>query len=311
MTKVTSAIREACPSINYLMCFSEEMKKAEGPTGRAQFLCTRGDYNIPRAMWNAVCVIVCEVPRVAEIACDESRDKADGIAAQTDNPLVFGAAVTSRGFINISEVSINIAHAETIGGPVAAVAGPTVAANCNPTLLRALVGTCAASAAANVGEEWWRTGEVSLTTLTQECYLGVEIPNRLCRGGLRSQATSGHDFVFGTGSVHFGRTTAPRLSIETGTAKPPNVGGKPNSVHIRTTRDGKAVQSTIYNDKGEAIGHIDWKDSEGHIFDVPGQPATGHGPGHDHLPLGDLPADSEAVAPWRYSGPPTRQLRNM
>ena len=71
----------------------------------------------------------------------------------------------------------------------------------------------------------------------------------------------------------------------------------PNSVHVRTTRDGKAVQSTIYNEYGEAVGHIDWKDLEGHHFSTPGQPATGHGAGNAHIPLSDprIPADWQVL----------------
>jgi len=75
--------------------------------------------------------------------------------------------------------------------------------------------------------------------------------------------------------------------VQSSTAKPSLTGAYPNSIHVRLTADGRAVQSTIYDQNGAAIGHIDWKDREGHIFS-PGRPWTGHGPGSAHIPLTDL-----------------------
>ncbi|ADG67426.1 hypothetical protein Plim_1593 [Planctopirus limnophila DSM 3776] len=78
-----------------------------------------------------------------------------------------------------------------------------------------------------------------------------------------------------------------------GTEYPKLTGAHPNSIHIRLSRDGRAVQTTIFNERGEAIAHIDWKDREGRLFTIPGSPRSGHGPGAPHLKLTDplIPPD--------------------
>ena len=75
--------------------------------------------------------------------------------------------------------------------------------------------------------------------------------------------------------------------VVAGTAKG-SMEGKPNSIYVQTTKDGRAVQSTVYNKDGRAVGHVDWKGSHGHKFE-PGKPNTGHGPGKEHIPLEKLP----------------------
>ncbi|MFI6231341.1 DUF6531 domain-containing protein [Micromonospora echinospora] len=79
-----------------------------------------------------------------------------------------------------------------------------------------------------------------------------------------------------------------------GTARPPWVGGVPNSVYTRVGGDGTPVQNTIYNDAGDAVGHFDFKHHNtggphGHVIDPPGTPGGGHGAGAPHIHQDKLP----------------------
>jgi len=97
----------------------------------------------------------------------------------------------------------------------------------------------------------------------------------------------------GTIQTGYGAFGWEQRSIVQSTSRPNNLKGPANSVHVRTTQDGRAIQSTVFNQRGEALGHIDWKDLEGHYFSTPGYPKSGHGAENAHIPLGDLriPAD--------------------
>ena len=80
--------------------------------------------------------------------------------------------------------------------------------------------------------------------------------------------------------------------------------GEPNSIHVQTSGDGKkAVQSTIYDCKGNACGHVDWKDhshgsgkapsGHGHRINPPGTKEgikNAHGPGAEHILPENVPA---------------------
>jgi len=91
----------------------------------------------------------------------------------------------------------------------------------------------------------------------------------------------------GTIQTGYGAFGWEQRSIVQSTSRPNNLNGPANSVHVRTTQDGRAIQSTVFNQRSEALGHIDWKDLEGHYFSTPGYPKSGHGAGNAHIPLGD------------------------
>lgn len=86
---------------------------------------------------------------------------------------------------------------------------------------------------------------------------------------------------------------APSFS---GTGKPWTNGATPNSRYTHIGPDGRAVQNAIYDSNGNVIGHVDFKNhgagapsGHGHQFPIPGNPASGHGPGKPHIPHNQLP----------------------
>jgi RHS repeat-associated protein len=88
-------------------------------------------------------------------------------------------------------------------------------------------------------------------------------------------------------------SSAPQFS---GTSKPWTSGATPNSKYTHVGPDGKAVQNAIYDGNGNVIGHVDFKNhgpgapsGHGHQFPIPGNPASGHGPGKPHIPPNQLP----------------------
>ena len=119
------------------------------------------------------------------------------------------------------------------------------------------------------------------------------------RGAAKAQAAINAriDGIQGTQACLISNTAVPRnyypRTTIVGTEKIPPTGAQPNSIYVRTTKHGAAVQTTIHDQRGRAIGHIDWKDGEAHIFTVPGDPSSGHGPGSAHIPLFDarIPLD--------------------
>jgi hypothetical protein len=83
--------------------------------------------------------------------------------------------------------------------------------------------------------------------------------------------------------------------IATGTAQAVRRGATPNSRYVQLHPNGRAIQTTIYDDAGDAIGHVDWKyqhgaaPGHGHRFGTPGDPSTGHGGQGMFYPAGQLP----------------------
>jgi len=81
-----------------------------------------------------------------------------------------------------------------------------------------------------------------------------------------------------------------------GPAKGWATGAEPNSKWTQTSGDGtKAVQNTVYDSAGRAVGQVDFKQhgpgappGHGHSF-PPGQPGAGHGPGASHIPPNQVP----------------------
>ena len=99
----------------------------------------------------------------------------------------------------------------------------------------------------------------------------------------------------GTIQTGYGAFGWEQRSVVQSTLRPNNQKGPANTVHVRTTQDQRAVQSTIFNQRGEAMGHIDWKDLEGHYFSTPGYPNSGHGAGKTHHKTGTSHLDREAL----------------
>jgi RHS repeat-associated protein len=82
-----------------------------------------------------------------------------------------------------------------------------------------------------------------------------------------------------------------------GIDKPLIEGATPNSIYTQVDTNGNAVQNAIYDENGDVVGHVDFKNhgagapsGHGHIFPEPGNPASGHGPGSPHIPNDQLPA---------------------
>jgi len=77
----------------------------------------------------------------------------------------------------------------------------------------------------------------------------------------------------------------PRYS---GTDKPWTTGAEPNSVYTHVDSSGRAVQNAIYDENGDVVGHVDFKQHGSappghfHTFPEPGNPGSGHGPGAPH-----------------------------
>ena len=95
-------------------------------------------------------------------------------------------------------------------------------------------------------------------------------------------------FVFGINIV----------ATKSGTDKPWTKGAKPNSKYDHLEANGKAKQTAHYDENGDVIGHVDWKNhgqgvasGHGHKFPDAGNPASGHGRGKPHIPNQDLPKD--------------------
>jgi hypothetical protein len=69
----------------------------------------------------------------------------------------------------------------------------------------------------------------------------------------------------------------------------------PDSVYTWINpKTGRALQNAIYDENGDVISHVDFKNhgepsGHGHTFSNPGDPATGHGPQCEHIPNHQLP----------------------
>ena len=94
-------------------------------------------------------------------------------------------------------------------------------------------------------------------------------------------------------SPHFSGAERPRIN-----------GATPNSIYTHVDpNSGKALQNSIYDGNGNVVGHVDFKNHNGHatrsspngtsghahIFSTPGNPASGHGKGKPHIPSQHLP----------------------
>ncbi|QSD35729.1 RHS repeat protein [Pectobacterium brasiliense] len=88
-----------------------------------------------------------------------------------------------------------------------------------------------------------------------------------------------------------------------GTEKPRTTGATPNSMYTHIDpKTGKAVQNAIYDNNGDVIGHVDFKNhgiesGHYHLFPEPGNPASGHGPGKPHYPHSGIPSGWDALPP--------------
>ena len=91
-------------------------------------------------------------------------------------------------------------------------------------------------------------------------------------------------------------------------------GAESNSKWTQTTGDGtKAVQNTIYDADGNAVGQVDFKKhgpgappGHGHSF-PPGQPGVGHGPGATHLDPTNVPEGWADIPPGLQPAQPLGQ----
>ncbi len=89
---------------------------------------------------------------------------------------------------------------------------------------------------------------------------------------------------------------APKKT-NTGTTKG-GAKGEPNSryVQLHETMKDKAIQTTIYDSEGRAIGHVDWQaqhgvaSGHGHGFETPGDFSSGHGGRGTFYPPNSLPS---------------------
>jgi RHS repeat-associated protein len=94
------------------------------------------------------------------------------------------------------------------------------------------------------------------------------------------------------------------FTYEHGLEDLPLFGQRPNLVYVKmhSAPRNKAIQSTIYNQQGTAIGHVDWQrhgskpPGHGHIFEFPGDPSSGHAPGQG-IPPNLVPPE------WRWLPP--------
>jgi hypothetical protein len=95
---------------------------------------------------------------------------------------------------------------------------------------------------------------------------------------------------------------APTFS---GTVKPWTKGATPNSIYTHIDpKTGRGVQNVIYDDAGDVVGHLDFKNhgpgapsGHGHTFPQPGNPASGHGAGKPHIPGNQLPPNWSTLPP--------------
>jgi hypothetical protein len=82
-----------------------------------------------------------------------------------------------------------------------------------------------------------------------------------------------------------------------GYGKPWIRGATPNSIYTWIDiKTGRALQNAVYNQNGDVIGHVDFKNhgrgavsGHGHQF-PPGNPFSGHGRGSNHLANNQLPS---------------------
>ncbi|WP_338846797.1 RHS repeat-associated core domain-containing protein [Massilia sp. W12] len=83
----------------------------------------------------------------------------------------------------------------------------------------------------------------------------------------------------------------------------PKATGVPDSIYTKTDGTGSvAVQNTIYDSQGNAIGQVDFKNhgggavsGHGHVLTPPGNFASAHGPSAVHLPPNQVPAGWGAI----------------
>ena len=124
--------------------------------------------------------------------------------------------------------------------------------------------------------------------------------------------TTGMDPLGLTGSPHPPHPTAGTGPHEQGTTPPPTKGGTPNSVYTHVDpKTGKAKQNAVYDQDGNVVAHVDFKNhgkdpndptkqavsGHGHTFSTPGDPSTGHGKGKVHYDPGTLPPSYSALPP--------------
>lgn len=83
-----------------------------------------------------------------------------------------------------------------------------------------------------------------------------------------------------------------------GTRRPWTKGATPNSKYYHLDKNGKVKQTSVYNENGKVVGHVDYKNhgkgahsGHGHQFPEAGNPASGHGRGKPHIPNNQLPDD--------------------
>nr|WP_319528789.1 RHS repeat-associated core domain-containing protein [Pseudomonas laurentiana] len=82
-----------------------------------------------------------------------------------------------------------------------------------------------------------------------------------------------------------------------GVSKPRSVGAAPNSIYTKTNKDKTvAVQNTVYDEHGRAIGQVDFKNhgkgaasGHSHLIKPPGNLAAGHGPDATHIEPSKVP----------------------
>jgi RHS repeat-associated protein len=90
-----------------------------------------------------------------------------------------------------------------------------------------------------------------------------------------------------------------------GTAKPIPTGAAPESIYTKTDSTGIfAVQNTVYDENGAAIGQVDFKNhggcacsGHGHVIHPPGNLRGGHGATAVHILPNDVPQEWSAVPP--------------
>jgi RHS repeat-associated protein len=99
-------------------------------------------------------------------------------------------------------------------------------------------------------------------------------------------------------------TTNPPIFHHSGQTRPPVTGGTPNSVYTWLKDGRSAYQNWIYDQNGNVIGHVDFKNhgngalsGHGHRFSIPGNPSSGHGNAGPHIPWNQLPSDWKLLPP--------------
>ena len=118
--------------------------------------------------------------------------------------------------------------------------------------------------------------------------------------------TQGGKDALGVGALARVRIMTPRppsRSIVTGHEKG-SMMGSPDSNYVQLhPKRGTAIQSTIYDSSGRAIGHVDWKPQHGvgaghgHRFQTPGVPTSGHGGEGTFYHPGELPPGWDLLPP--------------